>query len=83
MGGLFQLFRGRGGDFQELGHRPLFGLWWLASELSWHWWVGHLSSVLQGACDEAQGPLAVEYSAILDLVGSSQFLSCPMAMSFF
>jgi len=26
VGGLFQLLRGRGGDFQELGHRPLFGL---------------------------------------------------------
>ena len=24
MGGLFQLFGGRGGDFQELGHHPLF-----------------------------------------------------------
>ena len=26
MGGIFQLFGGRGGDFQELGHCPLFGL---------------------------------------------------------
>ena len=24
MGGLFQLFWGKGGDFQELGHCPLF-----------------------------------------------------------
>ena len=35
MGRLFQLFPGRGGDFLELGHCPLFGLLWLASELSW------------------------------------------------
>ena len=26
MGGLFQLFLGRGGDFQDLGHHPLLGL---------------------------------------------------------
>ena len=26
MGGLFQLFWGRGGDFQELGHQAIFGL---------------------------------------------------------
>ena len=26
MGGLFQLFLGRGGDFQDLGHLPLLGL---------------------------------------------------------
>ena len=28
----------------------------------------------------AQGPLEVESSATLDLVGSNQFLSCPMAI---
>ena len=43
MGGLFQLFGGRGGDFQELDNCPLFGLLWLALELSWRLWVGHLS----------------------------------------
>ena len=26
MGGLVQLFWGRGGDFQELGHHSLYGL---------------------------------------------------------
>ena len=26
MGGLLQLFGGRGGDLQELGHHPVFGL---------------------------------------------------------
>ena len=75
---------GRGRDFQELGHCPLFNLLWLASGLSWHLWVCHLdANVLQCAYNEAQGPLEVDSSVILDLVGSNQFLSCPMAMSFF
>ena len=43
VGGLFQLFWRRGGDFQELDHCPLFDLWWSASELSWHWWVCHVA----------------------------------------
>ena len=30
MAGLFQLFQGTDGDFQELGHRSCFGLLWLA-----------------------------------------------------
>lgn len=33
--------------------------------------------------DEAQSPLEIEYSTILDLVGFNQFLSYPMFMSFF
>ena len=33
--------------------------------------------------NEAQGLLEVDSSAILDLVDFNQFLSCPMAMSFF
>ena len=37
------LFWGRDGNFQELGPYPLFGLWWLALELSWHLWVCHLA----------------------------------------
>ena len=32
---------------------------------------------------EAQGLLEVKSSAILDLAGSNQFLSCPQAMPFF
>ena len=39
MGGLCQLFCGRGRGFHELGHCPLFGPWWSASDLSWHLWV--------------------------------------------
>ena len=45
MGGLFRLFGGRGRDFQELGHCPLFGLLWSVSELS-QAPVGELFSML-------------------------------------
>jgi len=77
MGGLFQLFWRRSRHFQELGHCPLF-LLWLASELSWCWWVCHsaYAKVLQWVYNEAQGLLEIESSVILDLVGSNQFLSC-------
>ena len=57
MGGLLQLFSERGGDFQELGHGPLIGLFWLALACC-------------GACHgytEAQGLVEVNISAILDL----------------
>ena len=85
MGGLFQLFWGRDRDFQELGHCPLFDILWLASELSWCWWVCHLAfaNILQRMFNEAQGLLEVESSAILDLVGSNQFSSYPKARTFF
>ena len=43
VGGLLQLFRGGGWDFQELGHHPLFGLLWSASELAWCWWAYRLA----------------------------------------
>ena len=54
-----------------------------ASELSWCLWACHLANALQQAYNEAQSLLKVETSAILDLVGSNQFLSCPVAMSLF
>ena len=80
MGRLFQLFWGRDEDFQELGHRPLFNLLRLVSELSWHWWVCHLdANVLQWGSRSTGSPVFRHQ----DLVGSNQFLSCPMAMSFF
>ena len=76
MGGLLQLFWRRGGDFHNLGHRPLFGLLSSASELSWRLWVCHLhADVLQGAYNEAQGPLEGKSAAILGLIGSDQFSS--------
>lgn len=72
-----------GGAFHYLGERlevagtgppSLFGLWGLPSELSWRGWVCPLAHahVLQGACDEAQGPLGVRYSTIWDLAGANQ-----------
>ena len=79
-GRLFQLFCGMGGDFQELGYRPHFALFWLALELSWRWWVCHLASVLQRAYNDAQGPLEVKSSVILDLVGSNPFMSHPQGL---
>lgn len=34
VGGVFQLFPGRGGDFLEVGRRPLSGFLWAGSELA-------------------------------------------------
>ena len=55
-----------GGDFQELGHHPLFGLSWLASELSWCLAVCCLAyaNILQWVYNEAQGLREVKSSAI-------------------
>ena len=82
MGGLFQLFWGRGRDFQELGHHPLFGLLWSASELSSFLWGCHLAygNPLQCVYNEAQGLPGVESSNILDLVGSNQYMSYPQRL---
>jgi len=41
------------------------------------------ANVLQWVYNEAQGPLEVKSSTILDPVGSNWCLSCPMAMPFF
>ena len=38
-------------------------------------------NMLQWKYIQAQGPLGVKYSAILNLVDSKQFLSCPMDIS--
>ena len=77
MGRLFQLFRGKGWGFPGIG--PLATFWPFTVsllELSWHLWVCYLAyaNVLQCAYNEAQGLLAVESSAILDLIGSNQFM---------
>ena len=77
MGGLFQLFWGRGGDFQKLGHHPLFFIFdgWPQN------CCGAMSAnVLQQAYSEAQGLPEVESSGMLVLVDSNQFLSCLMAV---
>ena len=80
-GRIIPAISGKGQRFPGIGPPPTFGFLWLASELSWCLWVCHLANALQWAYTEAQGLLEVESSAILDLVGSNQFLSCPMAMS--
>ena len=40
---LFQQLWWRCGNSQELSHRTLFSLLWLAWELPWHLWVCHLA----------------------------------------
>lgn len=67
-------------DFQELGHHPLFGLLWSASRILSHSSEGVNSTQYITACDEAQGPLEGDSSAILDPVGLTH--SCPMAVTY-
>ena len=43
----------------------------------------HLANVLQRVYNEAHGVLEVKPPTTLDLVGSNQFLSCPMVISLF
>ena len=76
MGGLFQLFLGYG-DFQELGHHPLFGL--LRVPWNCHGTSGCVISLLI----EDQGLIKVDLSAMLDPFDSVQFMLCPWATSFF
>ena len=76
MGRLFQLLWGRGGNFQELGHHPLFGLGTTCG------CVIYLAGVLQRAYTEAQGLMEVHWS-IMGLFGSNQFMSHIRTMLFF
>ena len=78
MGGLFQLFWGRGGDVQELGYCPLFWPFDGALELSWHLWVRHLALLIQD-----QGLVDIDLSDILDSFDSNCFMLCSWAMPFF
>ena len=57
VGGLFQIFWRRSGEFQKWGHHPRFGLLWLPSELPWHLWVCCLvyANILQWVYNKAQG----------------------------
>jgi len=70
MGGVFQLFGGRGWDFQESGHCPLFGLY------GWPWnclgLTGVSFSLLMCYHEHvlrAQGLVEVDSSAVLDTFG--------------
>ena len=80
MGGLFQLSGGRWG-FPGLGCSLLLDLY------GWPWncilvLVGVSFSLLM-CYTEVQGLVEIGLSAILDLFGSNQFMSCPQAVSFF
>ena len=74
VGGLFQLFWGRGRGFQGLGHRPLLGLLTVA------WNCHGTSGCVISLAD--WGPSLV-LSAILVPFDSNQFMLCPWAMSSF
>ena len=66
---------GRGGDFQELGHCPLFGLYLGTVMVP----LGVSFSLLI----ENQGLVEVDLSAILGPFDSNGFMLCPWVMSFF
>ena len=83
VGGVLKLFWGRGRDFQELDHHPLFDPLWSALELSWQLRVCHLADVLEAVYKDAQELLEVNSLSILDLVVSNQFMSSPQWLSFF
>ena len=73
-GGLFQLFWGRGGDFQDLGHRPLLGL--LPVLWNCHGTSGCVISLEDGG-------LRSSLACHLVPLDSNWFMLCPWAMSFF
>ena len=64
MGGLFQLFLGRGGDFQDVGHYPLLGLLTVPGALT------ALLGVSFHLLIEDEGPV---FSAIVVPFGSNPF----------
>ena len=74
MGGFFQLFWGRGRDFQGLVHRPLLALLTVA----WNC-LGSSECVIHLLIED-QG---LVLSANLVPFDSNQFMLCPWAMSFF
>ena len=74
MGGLFQLFLGRGEDFQELGRCALFGL--LTADLGT---VRVPLGVSFSLLIEDQGlVIKVDLSAILNSFDSNQFMLYPL-----
>lgn len=76
----------KGRDFQELGHHPVFDLFMvgLKTVLVGAGEACHLAAnISQQVFTDVQGPLKVLSSTILDLAGSSQFMSCALAMPFF
>ena len=74
MGGLFQLFLGKGRDFQDMGHRPLLGLLTMP-------WNCHATSgcVISLAVEEPGLVLFPSWSRLILI----SFMMCSWAMSFF
>ena len=68
---------GKGGDFQELGHRALLGL--LTVPWNSHGALGVSFSLLI----EDEGLVEVDLSSILDPFDSNWFILYPWSMSFF
>ena len=81
MGGFFQLFWERGGDFQELDHHPLFDLWRWVLELLWCLWVCHLACwcVTMSVYWASRSSWRVCHLGPID---SNQFMLCPQVMPF-
>ena len=73
-GRFIALFRGRGGDFQDLGHRPLFGLY----GQPWNCHGAPLCHLYWGL-----DLVKVDLSAILDPLSCNQFTLYPTDTSFF
>ena len=73
-------FGEEGGDFQKLGHHPLFGLSCYLETVLVSVCICHEANILQWAYKEVQGPLKVESPAILGLTGSNQLLSYPQQL---
>jgi len=73
-------FGEEGGDFQKLGHHPLFGLSCYLGTVLVSVCICHEANILQWAYKEVQGPLKVESPAILGLTGSNQLLSYPQQL---
>ena len=77
MGGLVQLFGGRGGNFQELGHHALVGL--LTVPWNDHGALGMSFRLLT----EDECLVEVDLSAVSEPFGSNWFMLYPWSMSFF
>ena len=77
MAGLFQLFWGRGGDFQELATTHFLVFWWCLGTV-----IAPLG-VSFSLLIEDQGLVEVYLFAVLDPFDSYWFMLYPWAMSFF
>lgn len=72
----YSSYWGEGQGFPGVGPPPTFWTFMvIASEMSGHLWACRFiyANVLQGVYDKVQGLLEVESSALLDLVGATQF----------